>query len=170
MEILTYAEAPKAMLDKLGFTLNQVNHTVPQLGPMLSEAIKRIQYMPFDKSDICLVDRGDKNTTVVWHILQAYMLKAGIKEQMSVVQVADLPSEPEEEPTTYLDSLTNTEIGTLTVRGEEWELSRMPMYLESGLNGLQFVYPIFDWSDLQIWTSIFVYHLEVPIHYFKDLT
>ena len=37
----------------------------------------------------------------------------------------------------------------------------MGPYFENGLFGLNFVYPIYDWSDLEVWA--FIYHYKLPI-------
>lgn len=54
----------------------------------------------------------------------------------------------------------------VVVRGEERSRADMPLYLEDGLFGLQFVYPIFDWTDQQVWAAIFLYDIPFTKEYY----
>lgn len=54
----------------------------------------------------------------------------------------------------------------LVIRGEERSRTDTPLYLEDGLFGQQYVYPIFDWSDLQVWSAILYYGIPFSDEYY----
>lgn len=56
----------------------------------------------------------------------------------------------------------------VVVRGKERSRADMPLYLEDGLFNLQFIYPIFDWTDLQVWSAIFLYQIPFSDEYHDE--
>lgn len=53
----------------------------------------------------------------------------------------------------------------LIVNGEERSRSEVPLYLDNGLFGLRFIYPIYDWSDFEVWAAIFAYDIPYSEEY-----
>jgi hypothetical protein len=47
----------------------------------------------------------------------------------------------------------------VNVRGTLVQSSEMPLYLDQGACGQQYIYPIFDWTDLQVSAAIIAYNL-----------
>lgn len=42
----------------------------------------------------------------------------------------------------------------VVIDGKPVSRINMPMYLENGLFGLNFIYPIVDWTDIEVWAAI----------------
>jgi 3'-phosphoadenosine 5'-phosphosulfate sulfotransferase (PAPS reductase)/FAD synthetase len=56
----------------------------------------------------------------------------------------------------------------LIVEGREVSRTETPLYLTSGLFGQNFCYPIYDWSDEEVWAAIFHYDIPVSPEYYHD--
>lgn len=54
----------------------------------------------------------------------------------------------------------------LIIGGQEVSRAECPLYLEKGLFGKQYVYPIYDWSDLEVWTAILAKHIPFSREYY----
>lgn len=48
----------------------------------------------------------------------------------------------------------------LVIAGAERSREECPLYLPKGLFGKQYIYPIYDWSDAEVWAAIF--ELDIP--------
>jgi 3'-phosphoadenosine 5'-phosphosulfate sulfotransferase (PAPS reductase)/FAD synthetase len=48
----------------------------------------------------------------------------------------------------------------VVIDGKQVSRKELPLYLENGLFGLNFVYPIYDWSDAEVWAAIA--HYDIP--------
>jgi len=55
----------------------------------------------------------------------------------------------------------------LIVEGKEVSRKETPLYLENGLLGLSFIYPIYDWSDVEVWAAIFAHNIPVSPEYYE---
>lgn len=53
----------------------------------------------------------------------------------------------------------------LIVNGNERSRAETPLYLENGIFGLNLIYPIFDWSDEDVWATIFAYDIPYSLEY-----
>lgn len=174
MNEITYKEAPLKVLQALGYTLEQVNHCALQLPDMLEEAVKRIKYSPFDLDiSMRVLCTPGKYSHVLSYIADQvfkpweddYLCSIDDKPDMDLSNVATLVS--------CLTAANPTADPLMEVRGKSWPRANMPLYLDEGEKGKQYIYPIFDWSELQIWSAIFAYDLAnnigPPIVEFEEL-
>lgn len=53
----------------------------------------------------------------------------------------------------------------LVVNGESRSRSEIALYMANGLFGLNFIYPIHDWTDAEVWAAIFVYGIPYSPEY-----
>jgi 3'-phosphoadenosine 5'-phosphosulfate sulfotransferase (PAPS reductase)/FAD synthetase len=53
------------------------------------------------------------------------------------------------------------------IGGQEVSRTETPLYLEKGMFGRNFIYPIYDWTDEQVWATILLYSLPISREYFK---
>ncbi len=53
----------------------------------------------------------------------------------------------------------------LIVDGVEKSRSEVPLYLDTGLFGQSFIYPIYDWTDAEVWATIFAYNIPYSAEY-----
>lgn len=58
---------------------------------------------------------------------------------------------------------------TIVKDGKDVSRSEMTMLVNNGLFGLDFIYPIFDWSNEEVWACIHKMRLEVSPEYRKDV-
>lgn len=56
----------------------------------------------------------------------------------------------------------------LVVEGKEVSRNETPLYLEKGLFGQKFCYPIYDWSDEEVWAAIFHYDIPLSPEYYHE--
>lgn len=49
--------------------------------------------------------------------------------------------------------------------GESVSRKEMELYMSNGLFGRNFVYPIYDWSDVEVWAAIYVEHVAYSPEY-----
>jgi 3'-phosphoadenosine 5'-phosphosulfate sulfotransferase (PAPS reductase)/FAD synthetase len=54
----------------------------------------------------------------------------------------------------------------LIIEGKEVSRAECPLYLEKGLFGKQYVYPIYDWSDLEVWAAILTKNIPFSREYY----
>ncbi len=182
------------LISLLGFTPNQVAHTIEQLPALVEESVKRIKFAPFDIDHSMYVGHsGGKDSVLVrWladlalpdlKLLTVHTPKpTGIRNEVHpitqqflyglnrpVLYLPDGNAEVFEAfgLKTQIDGTRAAEASRrdgrdvgVVVRGEERSRANMPLYLENGLFNRQFVYPIFDWTDLQVWAAII--HYEIP--------
>ncbi len=183
----------------LGFSVNQMQHTLGQLPDLIEESIKRIKHMPFNVDHSLYVGHsGGKDSVLVrWladqalpniKLLTVHTPKpAGIRNKVHpltqqflyglnrpVLYLPDGNAETFEAfgLRTQIDGTRAAEaerrdgrdVGVV-VRGEERSRADMPLYLEDGLFNRQFVYPIFDWSDMQVWAAIFANNIPYSEEY-----
>ncbi len=52
--------------------------------------------------------------------------------------------------------------------GKECSRADMPLYLGKGLFDRQFVYPIYDWSDIQVWAAILHHDIPFTAEYYEE--
>lgn len=63
---------------------------------------------------------------------------------------------------------TNGRSTHIVVQGKEVSREYMAMFVENGLFGLNFVYPICFWSNEDVWAYIYMHELEISDEYFED--
>lgn len=54
----------------------------------------------------------------------------------------------------------------LIIEGKEVSRTETPLYLKKGLFGKSYCYPIYDWSDVEVWTAIFAYDIPFSREYY----
>lgn len=184
---------------RMGFTANQMRHTMGQLPALIEESIKRIKFAPFDIDHTMYVGHsGGKDSVLVrWladqalpglRLMTVHTPKpTGIRNEVHPLTQQFLYSLnrpvlylPDGNPQVFEDFGLKTQIdGTraaeaerrdgrdvgVVVRGEERSRADMPLYLEDGLFNRQFVYPIFDWSDMQVWAAILANNIPYSPEY-----
>lgn len=65
---------------------------------------------------------------------------------------------------------TNGRSTTLISDGKEISREEMPMFVRNGLFGLNFVFPIFDWSDEDVWAAILLNQIPYSPEYLHAST
>lgn len=171
---------PMDLIKELGYTVNQVEHVMTQIPSMVEESIKRIRFMPFDLEASFVGITGGKSSSLVrflvdraWPAHLDYDLPPGVH---FVTEHSDNDFVGDNDLCISADMLDAFHIKTqfdgtrfskiyagdapkINIRGNMHDLKDMPLYLEQGLYDLQYVYPIFDWTDLQVGSAIFLYNI-----------
>lgn len=60
---------------------------------------------------------------------------------------------------------TNGRAVDVVIDGQQVNREHMPMYIPNGLFGLSFIYPIVDWSDLEVWSVIYQHQIPFSDEY-----
>ena len=55
----------------------------------------------------------------------------------------------------------------VVINGKSVSRKELPLYLKDGLLGLDFVYPIYDWSDIEVWTTILKLNIPFSDEYYE---
>lgn len=142
-------KVPVDLIKDLGYTVEHIEHVMTQIPALVEESIKRIKYAPFD-ADSMFTNCATSNASIVRFLADS---------------IDYIPSKSKNiyNPT-QIDGMTMYSGGTVIVRGQEVDCANMPLYLEDGLDNLQYIYPIFDWTPLQIWAALFLYDLSYYGH------
>lgn len=131
----------------LGYTTEYITHIETQIPDLIEESVKRIKFMPFDVNTAFIaIKPNGKASIVLRHLCK--------QSKLAILEA----TAPEGQQLAIIHSL-HTEInGTrrdkdhtklINIRGHLKTIDKMPLYLEEGAYGRQYVYPIFDWSELQ---------------------
>ncbi len=184
----------RILIQTLGFTQNQVLHAMNQVPNLVDEAVKRIEFNPFGTKGLFVGHSGGKDSSVVrWLADQAGQsdcLTVHIPKPNGADGVQNLTRKflyELDRSVLYMPNYRFEAFGlktqidgtrmaeaqrrggrgcTIVIRGKECSRADMPLYLEDGLFGLQFVYPIFDWTDLQVWATIFLHNIPFSKEYY----
>ena len=162
----------------LNMTATKMHYMAMLLPFMVDETKKRIKHMPFGLDGAYVNHMGDLASVVLTDIIRknfdiqvmCHDLELDYDTQVALNNTADGLHFTSFETTcmtyaTQISSLISTGPGpeTIIVRGEPWPRANMPMYLEDGEAGLQYVYPIFDWTEDQLWAYVYQHQLPLPV-------
>lgn len=169
------------LLTKLGFSLPSFLSCLEYLPTKIDQATDRIRNSPFDLSSTYVGHSGGKDSVLVhWlanrvqelpvvhtpkygsmnnavHPLTAKFLY----EQDFVIQYVPASKHSSLNFKTQIDGTriaeadrTDGRSTTFVRNGTAYPRTELTEYVENSLFGLNFIYPIYDWSDLEVWTAI----------------
>lgn len=172
------------------FSQDDINVAIDRVPALVTEAIRRLRESPFDVQSMYIGHSGGKDSVLVTYLAdQAFGDEAlptihntkpdGVENAVHpltqkflygldrVITYMPLSASLPPELTTQIDgtriSEWNREDGRsvdVIKNGQSVSRRELELYMENGLFGRNFVYPIFDWSDVEVWAAIHV--LNIP--------
>lgn len=161
----------------------------------INKAISRIQNAPFPKNGVYVGHSGGKDSVLVTHLAFEALGKTVPVVHTPKVSGSNAVHPATRDflynlpyPVLYLPPTSeipnglrlNTQIdGTrryehsrqdgrstnVVIDGKEISRENMPMYVEEGLFGKSFIYPIYDWTDDEVWEAHKLLNLPVSKEY-----
>jgi len=146
------------------YTQAFINFVEPQIEGLVEETIKRLQFMPFDVEGRYIAHGGGKSSTllieicalagislpVVYSITPGWISPPVHKTLNCYYYVTTLSDVVELDLKTCISGRRSTKGGVMKVRGLDHPVDQMPLYLNEGSSPLDYVFPVFDWSDAQV--------------------
>lgn len=151
----------------LGYTLEYIAHIEQQIPGLIEESIKRIKFMPFDTETAFIsYKQGGKAYSILQHLCS----EAGLTLHSSTL-IDDIPSLWMSHFRTEINGMRRDKDHTrlINIRGSLKTIDHMPLYLEEGAYGRQYVYPIFDWSELQTMVAAMMIAEKKPNYFDKGI-
>lgn len=167
------------------FTADQIKAAVDRVPSLVAEAIRRLKESPFDPASMYLGHSGGKDSVLVTYLADeafgreaiptihntkpdgvenavhpltqkflygmdrtiTYMpLGASLPQELSVQIDGTRIAEWNREDGRSVDVIKN---------GQSVSRTELELYMRNGLFGRNFIYPIYDWSDIEVWAAIY---------------
>lgn len=180
---------PFAKFDRSEFSEALIN--VPTL---VTEAVRRIREAPFDKEHMFIGHSGGKDSILVTYLADLAFGEdelpiihnpkpTGVENQVHPETQKFLYRQAATRPFLYSPSIPDwfkVQIdGTRIVEwtredgrsvdiikdGQSVSRKDMTLYMEHGLFDRSFIYPIFDWQDIDVWAAIYRYSIAYSPEY-----
>jgi len=154
----------------------------------VATAVQRIKNMPFAIESTYVGHSGGKDSVLVRYLADLAidylptvhstkpegvpnevhpLTREFLYEQPRVITYSPLDLMPSLGYKTQIDGTriaehdrSNGRAVDVVIDGKQVSRKELPLYLENGLFGLNFVYPIYDWSDAEVWAAIA--HYDIP--------
>lgn len=177
----------------LNYSCKDKADALSRLSENTSIALKRIESAPFNKNAIYIGTSGGKDSVVITDLAFSILGRIPVihttkpKEDKNAVHPATieflyyrpypviyLPKSAGLWPKceTQIDGTRRSEFDrndgrstTVVIEGKEINRKNMPVYVKNGLFGLNFIYPIVDWEDIDVWCYIYRYNIEYSSEY-----
>jgi len=144
---------------------------------MIEETIKRLKAIPFDRDSLYVAHSGGRSSTLIMELLGeasigcpvVFNIEPGVTAPELTKTLTQYyysaPAAADAKEMGLITCISGLRMDrhpgkTLDVRGVQWPIEQMPMYLELGEHGQQYVYPLFDWSTLQV--ELALKHFHIP--------
>lgn len=141
----------------LGHTPEYIDYVMSGIPFLLDETAKRLRYDPW-------YDATSKETHFLYDNGRFVPGLQLVKALLNRAQRFDVPAiKPEEFYNLETLGLTvgihpmlrdSDPEGTIIIRGERRSIEDTPLYLDKGMHGLAWTYPLFDWSELQVHVAL----------------
>lgn len=135
-----------------GITPELIAHVEQQIPDLLKESGERLKHDPFyeghsDSHYIATTDKREYNSLYI----VAYLLHELGRKAVSTHEKACYKPEFKDKVFIRLDRIGEYPADyQILIRGELRPVQDMPLYVESGPHGAKSVFPLFDWSELQV--------------------
>lgn len=173
----------ESFLKKLGFSLADYQTTLPTLTTLVHAAWARLANSPFEAAHTFVGHSGGKDSVVVRYLADTtpteyptvhtpkfigsanavhvhtrdflYTLNRDILYLPTPAQYERFGLKTQIDGTRIAESARDDGRSTTFVScGNDVPRTELTAYVPTGLFGLQYIYPIYDWSDLQVWSLI----------------
>ena len=172
------------------FSQDQINAAIGRVPALVEQAIRRLKESPFDPASMYVGHSGGKDSVLVTYLAdQAFgeeelptihntkpdgvenavhpLTQKFLYGMARTITYMPLGASLPPELTTQIDgtriSEWNREDGRsvdVIKNGQSVSRKELELYMQNGLFGRNFVYPIYDWSDVEVWAAI--YSLNIP--------
>jgi 3'-phosphoadenosine 5'-phosphosulfate sulfotransferase (PAPS reductase)/FAD synthetase len=170
------------------FSAEQIEAALSRVPFLVEQAVGRLINAPYDRSSMYLGHSGGKDSVLVCYLAeQAFgnlpiihnTKPTGVENAVhpltqkflygldKVVTYMPLKAEMPPELLTQIDGTRMSEWNREDGRsvdvikdGKSVSRTELELYMTNGLFGRNFVYPIFDWSDAEVWAAI--HYLAIP--------
>ena len=182
----------QAIANTLGLNYEECSYWLTNIDSLTNQGINRLLNNPFG-TDVYAGTSGGKDSSVICDLYLRYCVQVGIKPQIihnkktivdpltvnhlyslsyPIIYCTSADTVNCTDRTIQVDGSRVAECDRTNGRSTDFicngcSINRkdMPLYNARGLFDLRFIYPIYDWSDEQVWTYIYAHKLPVSEEY-----
>jgi 3'-phosphoadenosine 5'-phosphosulfate sulfotransferase (PAPS reductase)/FAD synthetase len=176
------------------FDKEEFDHACSEVPKLVLEAVRRIEHHPFKHEELFIGHSGGKDSVTVTYLTDLALGKGslplihnpkptGIPNAVHPLTQQFLYTLASERPILYSPDIPDhcqtqidgTRISEWTREdgrsvdiikdGESVSRRNMTLYMEHGLFNRNFIYPIYDWEDIDVWAAIYVYNIPYSPEY-----
>lgn len=177
------------------FTQDEIDAATARVPSLVDEAINRLTSSPFDTATMYVGHSGGKDSVLVTYLADKAFGREvlptihntkpdGVENAVHpltqkflysmdrTITYMPLGAAMPSELTTQIDgtriSEWNREDGRsvdVIKNGQSVSRKELELYMKNGLFGRNFIYPIFDWSDAEVWAAIHVLGIPYSMEY-----
>lgn len=185
---------PDSLLVRLGFDSSEWIETCSDIGLKLEAGVKRLKatldkHYKFSTSRICIGHSGGKDSCLVTYMARSWKLSLvclhtpKVEGANAVHEITRRFLYEHVNNVLYLKGIphpfdcqidgtriaennrTDGRSTTVNVSGQEISREAMSEWSARGLFNMRFAYPIFDWSDIEVWAALHVFNIPYSREY-----